>query len=109
MNHKTLDSQMLHPKEQIVIAMTRIYERGLTTLSGGNISVIDEAGDLWISPSGIDKGNLTPDDIMCVKKNGEIVGKHKPSSEYPFHRAIYQMRPDLKALIHAHPPRLSIV
>lgn len=106
MNHKILDSQRLHPKEQIVIAMTRIYERGLTTLSGGNISVIDEAGDLWISPSGIDKGNLTPDDIMCVKKNGEIVGKHKPSSEYPFHRAIYQMRPDLKALIHAHPPAL---
>lgn len=101
-----LDTRYLHPKEQIVVAMTRIYKRGLTTTSGGNISMIDENGDLWISPSGIDKGSLTPDDIMCIAQSGEIIGKHKPSSEYPFHRAIYQMRPDIKALIHAHPPAL---
>lgn len=101
-----LDTRYLHPKEQIVITMTRIYKHGLTTTSGGNISMIDENGDLWISPSGLDKGSLTPDDIMCITRSGEIIGKHKPSSEYPFHKAIYEMRPDLKALIHAHPPAL---
>jgi len=43
---------------------------------------------------------------MCVKKDGTITGRHKPSSEYPFHKAIYEMRPDIKAIIHAHPPAL---
>ncbi len=38
--------------------------------------------------------------------DGTVVGKHKPSSEYPFHKAIYNMRPHMKAVIHAHPPAL---
>ena len=42
---------------------------------------------------------------MC-KPDGTIVGPHKPSSEYPFHRAIYAQRPDLNAIVHAHPPAL---
>ncbi len=43
---------------------------------------------------------------MCVKADGTIVGKHRPSSEYPFHRAIYKIRPKMRAVIHAHPPGL---
>ncbi len=96
----------MHPRNQIVEIINRIYKRRLTTTSGGNISVIDENGDIWITPSGVDKGSLLPSDIMCVKYDGRIEGKHKPSSEYPFHRAIYKIRPDLKAVIHAHPPGL---
>ncbi|MCU0403825.1 MAG: class II aldolase/adducin family protein, partial [Chitinophagaceae bacterium] len=71
-----------------------------------NISVIDENGDIWVTPSAIDKGSLRPEDIVCVKKDGTIIGRHKPSSEFPFHRAIYQSRPDVKSVIHAHPPAL---
>jgi L-fuculose-phosphate aldolase len=41
-----------------------------------------------------------------VKADGTILGPHKPSSEFPFHIAIYKIRPDLKAIIHAHPPAL---
>ncbi len=78
----------------------------MTTLSGGNLSIRDYNGDIWISPAGVDKGNLTPGDIMCVKDNGEIIGKHKPSSELPFHVSIYKARPDIKAVVHAHPPAL---
>lgn len=78
----------------------------MTTLSGGNLSIKDYNGDIWISPAGVDKGNLTPGDIMCVKDNGEIIGKHKPSSELPFHVSIYKARPDIKAVVHAHPPAL---
>ena len=88
------------------MVISRIYRRGLTTTSGGNISVIDEQGDIWVTPSGIDKGSLTIDDIVCVKADGSIVGRHKPSSEFPFHKAIYAARPDVKAIIHAHPPAL---
>jgi L-fuculose-phosphate aldolase len=101
-----LDVNLMHPREQIVMIISRIYRRGLTTTSGGNISIIDESGDIWITPSGVDKGSLRVEDIMCVKKDGTIVGPHKPSSEYPFHRAIFEIRPDLKAVIHAHPPAL---
>ena len=103
---KQLDTTLMHPSEQINVIIGRIYRSGMTTTSGGNISILDENGDIWITPSGIDKGSLTPKDIVCVKKDGSIVGSHKPSSEYPFHKAIYQSRPELTAVIHAHPPGL---
>jgi len=96
----------MHPSEQINVIIGRIYRSGMTTTSGGNISILDENGDIWITPSGIDKGSLTTKDIVCIKKDGSIVGLHKPSSEYPFHKAIYQARPELTAVIHAHPPGL---
>ena len=95
-----------HPKEQITRIISRIYKRGMTTTSGGNISVIDDNGDIWVTPSAIDKGSLRASDIICVKKDGTIVGRHKPSSEFPFHKAIYEARPDIKSVIHAHPPAL---
>ena len=78
----------------------------MTTTSGGNISIRDTNGDIWITPSGVDKGNLTTKDIMCVKNDGTVVGLHKPSSEFPFHKAIFESRPDISAIIHAHPPAL---
>ena len=61
---------------------------------------------MWITPSGIDKGSLKPSDIMCVKADGTVIGPHKPSSEYPFHRALYRMRPKMRSVIHAHPAGL---
>jgi L-fuculose-phosphate aldolase len=96
----------MHPTEQITVIIGRIYRSGMTTTSGGNVSIIDDNGDIWITPSGVDKGSLTAKDIMCVKKNGTIIGQHKPSMEYPFHKAIFEARPELKAIIHAHPPAL---
>jgi L-fuculose-phosphate aldolase len=78
----------------------------MTTLSGGNLSIKDSNGDIWITPSAVDKGKLTPKDMMCVQPDGTIIGPHKPSSEFPFHRAIYELRPDLQAIVHAHPPAL---
>lgn len=105
MNEK-LHTRLMHPREQLVVIINRIYHRGLTTTSGGNISMIDENGDIWVTPSAVDKGSLQERDIMCVQKDGTILGPHKPSSEFPFHRAIYKMRPDIKAIVHAHPPAL---
>jgi L-fuculose-phosphate aldolase len=104
--NEILNTNLMHPRDQIALVIARIYRRGLTTTSGGNISMIDENGDVWITPSAIDKGSLQASDIVCVKNDGTIVGKHKPSSEFPFHKAIYQSRPGLKAVIHAHPPAL---
>ena len=98
--------ELLHPADQLVMILTRIYEYGMTTTSGGNLSIRDENGDIWITPSGIDKGNLTRDDIMQVKPDGTILGRHTPSVELPIHRDIYKLRPDLRAIVHAHPPIL---
>lgn len=98
--------KLIHPRDQITVIIDRIYKRGMTTTSGGNISIIDDNGDIWVTPSAIDKGSLRASDIICVKKDGSIIGKHKPSSEFPFHKAIYESRPDIKSVIHAHPPAL---
>tara|TARA_R110002096_G_scaffold321691_2_gene515846 strand:- start:1452 stop:2741 length:1290 start_codon:yes stop_codon:yes gene_type:complete len=98
--------KLVHPRDQITEVISRIYKRGMTTTSGGNISIIDDEGDIWVTPSAVDKGSLRSSDIICVKKDGTIIGKHKPSSEFPFHKAIYESRPDIKSVIHAHPPAL---
>ena len=103
---KQLDIKLMHPAEQITIIIGRIYRSGMTTTSGGNLSIMDSNGDMWITPAGIDKGSLKPSDIMCVKADGTIVGPHRPSSEYPFHKAIYKMNPKARSVIHAHPPGL---
>ena len=101
-----MNRQLMHPRDLLVMIMARIYKFGMTTTSGGNLSIKDENGDVWITPSAIDKGSLTARDIVCVKADGSFEGIHKPSSEYPFHLAIYKERPDLKAVVHAHPPAL---
>ena len=98
--------ELLHPADQLVMIMQRIYAYGMTTTSGGNLSIRDENGDTWITPSGVDKGALTRSDIIRVRPDGEVIGAHRPSVELPFHLEIYRIRPDLKAILHAHPPAL---
>ena len=99
-----MNFELLHPADQLVMIMARIYAYGMTTTSGGNLSIRDENGDIWITPSGIDKGNLTRADIMQIKPDGTVIGPHTPSVELPIHRDIYKLRPDLHAIVHAHPP-----
>lgn len=94
---------LLHPRDEIMQTMDRIYRYRMTTTSGGNLSIKDAAGDIWISPARVDKGNLTRKDIVCVRADGTVDGLHPPSSEFPFHKAIYNARPDVNAIVHAHP------
>ncbi len=101
-----MNIQYIHPADQLVMFMQRIYDKGLTTTSGGNLSIMDDDGNIWITPAGVDKGTLTRADIVCVKPDGTTVGPHRPSSELPFHASVYKMRPDLRAVLHAHPPAL---
>ena len=101
-----MNIQYIHPADQLVMFMQRIYDKGLTTMSGGNLSIMDNDGNIWITPAGVDKGTLTRRDIICVKPDGTVIGPHKPSSELPFHISVYKMRPDLHAVLHAHPPAL---
>jgi L-fuculose-phosphate aldolase len=89
-----------------VEAMARIYRYRMTTTSGGNLSIRDDEDSIWITPARVDKGALRREDIVRVFPDGSTEGRHKPSSEFPFHRRIYELRPDLKAVIHAHPVAL---
>ena len=72
---KLLDTELMHPADQLIVVISRIYRSGLTTTSGGNISIKDDNGDIWITPASIDKGSLTKKDIVCVKSDGTIVGR----------------------------------
>lgn len=101
-----LDTELQHPRDQITEIIKRIYNAGMTTTSGGNISIIDGEGNIWVTPTAIDKGTLQRKDIVCVHPDGSVTGYYKPSSEFPFHKAIYEARPDVRAVIHAHPPAL---
>ncbi|MBM4156889.1 MAG: class II aldolase/adducin family protein [Lentisphaerae bacterium] len=101
-----MNTLYLHPRDEIVMTMERIYRYKMTTTSGGNLSIRDENGDVWITPARVDKGALTPADVVRVRPDGSVDGRHPPSSELPFHLAIYRVRPDLRAVVHAHPMAL---
>ncbi|MDX2081630.1 MAG: class II aldolase/adducin family protein [Terrimicrobiaceae bacterium] len=97
---------IVHPADRLVAAMDRIYSYRMTTTSGGNLSIRDDDGRIWITPARIDKGTLRREDIVAVNPDGTWEGRHRPSSEFPFHREIYRVRPELRGLVHAHPVAL---
>ena len=74
-------TNFVHPRDQIVEIMKRIYGYGMTTTSGGNLSILDSEGNMWISPGSVDKGTLHREDIVCVKPDGTVIGRH--SNVYP--------------------------
>lgn len=96
----------ISPQKQLCLIISRIYEAGLTTVSGGNLSLKDEDGNLWVTPSGGDKGRYKEDDILKILPDGTVVGNRKPSVETEIHKAILKKRPEFNAVVHAHPPAL---
>ncbi|MFO0921400.1 MAG: class II aldolase/adducin family protein [Pirellulales bacterium] len=97
---------LLHPRDELAATIETIYRFRMTTTSGGNLSIRTSEGDIWITPARVDKGQLTRDDIVVVRTDGRVEGKHRPSSEYPFHLATYQSGADIGAVVHAHPVAL---
>jgi len=84
--------------------MRRLYKRGLTTASGGNISVRLASG-IFITPSALDKGRIRGKKIGFITFEGEnLTPELKPSIENAMHLALYKVRPDISAIVHAHPP-----
>ena len=95
-----------HPREELIEGMERIYRYRMTTTSGGNLSISEANGRLWITPASVDKGSLRREDIICVQTDGRIEGPHRPSSELPIHQQIRALRPELRGIVHAHPTAL---
>jgi L-fuculose-phosphate aldolase len=96
----------LHPRDEILEAMERIYRYRMTTTSGGNLSIREPNGDVWITPARVDKGGLRREDIVRVLPDGSVEGTRRPSSELPIHQQIRERRPELGGIVHAHPVAL---
>ena len=91
-------------KKQICEIGKRIYDRGMVANNDGNISV--RCGDrLVMTPSGVSKGRMTPDMLLVTDLEGNVLeGNRHPTSEGKMHLAVYRHRPDVRAVVHAHPP-----
>ena len=94
-------------REQVASVMRRLYRRGLTTCSGGNVSL--RCGDVvLITPSGTDKGEITAGQIGAVTISGENLAPGlRLSIETEMHLEVYRNRPDVKGIVHAHPVTAS--
>lgn len=88
---------------QVLTIARRIYSNRLVIASLGNVSCRDSAGNIAITPSGIDYEELTLKDIVTVDVTGaKMKGDHNPSSETPMHTLIYRERPDVCGIVHTH-------
>jgi L-fuculose-phosphate aldolase len=95
-------------KEQMCDIGRRIWQKGFCAGNEGNHSYRIGENRILCTPTGISKGNLKPDDICTVDMEGkQISGTRKRTSEINLHLAIYKARPDVKAVIHSHPPHAT--
>lgn len=94
----------LSRREEVAYFMRRLYRQGLTTCSGGNISFRLDDGTVLLTPSGLDKGELKAEQIAMFSPEGQNLTPHlKGSIETGMHLSVLQKRPDVTAIVHAHP------
>jgi L-fuculose-phosphate aldolase len=92
-------------KKSIIDAGRRIYDRGYAASNDGNISARIDKKYVLITPTGISKGFMECADLIIIDFGGKVIkGKGKPSSESLMHLKIYEERPDVNSVCHAHPP-----
>ena len=83
----------------------RLYGQGYVASNDGNISVRLDASRIMTTPTGVSKGFMTPDMMVVVDNTGKkLSGDRNASSELKMHLAVYEMRPDVRSVVHAHPP-----
>ncbi|MDQ0338625.1 L-ribulose-5-phosphate 4-epimerase [Caldalkalibacillus uzonensis] len=93
-------------KEAVLKANQALPKHGLVTFTWGNASGIDrEKGLVVIKPSGVSYEALSPDDLVVVDLDGNVVeGKLKPSSDTPTHLVLYKAFPQIGGIVHTHSP-----
>jgi L-fuculose-phosphate aldolase len=93
-------------RQQIVSVGRRMQAEGYIAGAAGNLSARLNEDRLLITPSGASKGELSPDELLVIDQEGNCLegdGTCRPSSELPMHLEIYRQRPDVGAVVHAHP------
>ena len=98
----------LKTRESIVEACREMNRSGLNQGTSGNISVRWKDG-LLITPTSLPYDQMTPDDIVFLGMDGRPTGENQPSSEWRFHRDIMQAKPEVNAIVHAHPIYCTII
>ena len=94
-------------REEVVAVAQAIDRAGFCPSKSGNVSARLGEGFL-VTPSGLPYARTTPADLLHLSLDGSVLaGERKPSSEWPFHAAIYRARPDAKAIVHTHSPRAT--
>jgi len=94
---------LLKERERVAYFMRRLYEQKLTTTSGGNVS-LRVGNKVLLTPSQTDKAKMMSELIGTISLEGKsISSRFKSSMESKMHLAIYNKRPDVKAIVHAHP------
>jgi len=92
-------------RADIVEIGRRLHDRGFVASNDGNISVRLDAERLLTTPTGVSKGFMTPDMMVTTDLSGrKLTGDWEPSSEILMHLAVYEHRPEIEAVVHAHPP-----
>src|SRR5262245_24727742 len=92
-------------KEQICEIGRRIYAKGFAAANDGNITIRIGENEVLCTPTMVSKGFLKPEDICkCDLDGKQLAGTRKRSSEVLLHLAVYKQRPDVKAVVHCHPP-----
>lgn len=92
-------------KKEICEVGRKLWLKGFVAANDGNISVKVSENEFYCTPTGVSKGDLTPDMIIKVDRDGKkLEGKLNPSSEIKMHMRVYRERPDVTAVVHAHPP-----
>ncbi len=90
---------------QIVEAGKRLRDRFFVAANDGNISARLSDTELLVTPTSMNKGDITADQVLRIDMEGRVLaGSLKPSSETKMHIAVYRARPDVQAIVHAHPP-----
>jgi L-fuculose-phosphate aldolase len=98
-------SEQARAREEILEAGRRLRERFFVAANDGNISARLSGGDILITPTGVNKGDMSAEMLLTVDPGGAVLsGDLKPSSEMKMHLAVYRRRPDVRAIVHAHPP-----
>ena len=95
----------LSVRELICEVGRRAYARQMGAANDGNISVLLDDLTLLCTPTGVSKGFMTPDQICHLDRNGALLEDNgwRPSSEISMHLTVYAHRPDVRAVVHAHP------
>jgi L-fuculose-phosphate aldolase len=89
---------------RVVRVCRSLYERGLIAGRDGNVSVRTGRGTILVTPAGVAKGALREGDLVEVDPQGRVIARGTPSTELAFHLRILACRPDVNAVVHAHPP-----
>jgi len=92
-------------RQQIIQACRRLDQLGFVAATDGNVSARLDGGRIMITPSMLPKGEIKESKLLICNSEGRVLaGRGKPSSEIKMHLYTYRMRPDIKAVVHAHPP-----